>query len=97
MKNRPRDAGHPATPSDGETVSPYTFRHHTVVLRVFARWLRDEGYAAEHRLERLKTVEDDQLAEPHQRTPVCSAVVTSRRSRAVRNAAAGAYFTPPPC
>lgn len=55
LKNRPRYAGHPTTPSNGETVSAYMFRHHAVVLRVFARWLRDEGYTAEHRLERLKT------------------------------------------
>lgn len=55
LKDRPRYAGHPTTPSNGETVSAYTFRHHAVVLRVFGRWLRDEGYTAEHRLERLKT------------------------------------------
>ncbi|HXG36995.1 MAG TPA: tyrosine-type recombinase/integrase, partial [Dehalococcoidia bacterium] len=55
LKSRPRYAGHPTTPSNGETVSAYTFRHHAVVLRVFARWLRDEGYTAEHRLERVKT------------------------------------------
>ncbi len=55
LKSRPRYAGHPTTPSNGETVSAYTFRHHAVVLRVFARWLRDEGYTTEHRLERLKT------------------------------------------
>src|SRR3972149_953306 len=55
MKDRPGFAGHPTTPSNGETVSAQTFSHHAVVLRVFARWLRDEGYTAEHRLERVKT------------------------------------------
>jgi integrase/recombinase XerC/integrase/recombinase XerD len=55
LKARPRYAGHPTTPSNGETVSAYTFRHHAVVLRVFSRWLRDERYTGEHRLERLKT------------------------------------------
>jgi len=55
LKDRPRFAGHPTTPSNGETVSAQTFSHHAVVLRVFARWLRDEGYTAEHRLERVKT------------------------------------------
>src|SRR3972149_2440498 len=55
MKDRPGFAGHPTTPSNGATVSAQTFSHHAVVLRVFARWLRDEGYAAEHRLERVKT------------------------------------------
>src|SRR3990172_4295502 len=43
------------TPSNGELVSACTFRHHAVTLRVFARWLHDEGYTQEHRLERLKT------------------------------------------
>jgi site-specific recombinase XerD len=55
LKTRPRYAGHPTTPSNGETVSAYTFRHHAVVLRVFSRWLRDEAYTDGHRLERLKT------------------------------------------
>jgi integrase/recombinase XerC/integrase/recombinase XerD len=55
FKEKPKYAGHPTTPSNGEPVSAYTFRHHTVVLRVFARWLHDEGYTTEHRLERLKT------------------------------------------
>ena len=55
LKEKPKYAGHPTTPSNGETVSAYTFRHHTVVLRVFARWLHEEGYTTEHRLERLKT------------------------------------------
>jgi len=55
LKTRPRYAGHPTTPSNGETVSAYTFRHHAVVLRLFSRWLHDEGYTMEHRLERVKT------------------------------------------
>lgn len=54
-KERPRYQGHPTTPSNGRRVSPYTFRHHTVTFRVFSRWLRDEAYTPEHRLERLKT------------------------------------------
>jgi integrase/recombinase XerD len=54
-KDRPRYDGHPTTPSDGRIVSAHTFRHHAVTLRVFSRWLRDEGYTGTHRLERLKT------------------------------------------
>jgi integrase/recombinase XerC/integrase/recombinase XerD len=55
LRTRPRYAGHPTTPQNGKTVSPHTFRHHAVVPRVFARWLYDEGYTTEHRLERLRT------------------------------------------
>jgi integrase/recombinase XerC/integrase/recombinase XerD len=53
-RTRPRYEGHPTTPSNGQAVSAYTYRHHTVVLRVFARWLETEEYTAEHRLKRLK-------------------------------------------
>jgi len=55
LKERPRFPHHPTIKPDGEGVSAYTFRHHTVILRVFARWLHEEGYTAEHRLERLRT------------------------------------------
>jgi len=55
LRSRPRYLGHPTTPANGETVSPHTFRHHAVVLRIFSRWLRDEGYTADHRLERIPT------------------------------------------
>lgn len=55
LKDRPRYAGHPTTPTDGRKVSANTFRHHAVVLRVFARWLFEEGYTKEHRLERIPT------------------------------------------
>lgn len=55
LQSRPRYAGHPTTPSDGQVVSAATFRHHAVTLRVFSRWLHDEEYTREHRLGRLKT------------------------------------------
>lgn len=43
-KDRPRYDGHPTTPSNGRAVSPCTFRHQAVTLRVFYRWLCDRRW-----------------------------------------------------
>ncbi len=54
LRNKPKFAGHPYTPTQKATLSPQTLRCHTRGLKAFSTWIYLEGCTNENRLKYLR-------------------------------------------
>jgi site-specific recombinase XerD len=54
LRRKPKFAGHPFTPEQGETVSAQTIRGHVRALKAFSTWLYRSGHTRQNRLQFLK-------------------------------------------